>query len=400
MRARTLSIAAAALALAAGTGASFALAARSPVTRAFTTPAVSTAQLVRTYFTSPQRGYGLFDLQAGTRCEALAARTTDGGARFGPARAITSWNCNNAVPTVTSIAADSAGDVFAFGPKLFIYRNATGKFVSAPQSGTVLAVSAVGRSVWMLLARCHGSARDSCSLHLVESADGGRTWHAARTQPLGSAGGGAVTESAVDQTWLLRTGAASGYVLASPGENSSGKPDSAALAYTRNGGRTWSRMRIPCGQDALSVVLARAPGGGLAAVCASEPTAGSQGKTTTLSANGGRSWTKPVGCVFGKPCHDTVLYGGYVSAIAAVSAKTVYLIGSRGPLLVTSDGGVRWRRVSPSIGAVNGGVAQVVFFGKSDGLVFGDNPATAATEVWHTSDGGARWSKPVVPRLS
>ncbi len=386
-----LSIAAAALALAAGTAAwGSASAARSALPRASATFSVTTEELVSTAFASPQRGYGLFEPQGGTRCEAVAARTTDGGARFAPALPVTSWNCNNALPPVTSIAADSAGDVFAYGPKLFIYRNATGKFVSSPQRGTVLSVSAVGRTVWMLLERCQGASPKSCPLDLVESVNGGRSWAAVKTQPPAATPG---------NPSLLRTGSASGYVV-SPDMNNTGKADSALLSYTSNGGRTWSHSRIPCGQDAMSVALARAPGGELVAVCSSEPTAGSEGKTTTLSHNGGRSWTKPVGCLLlGKACPDSVLLDGYTSDIAAISAKTIYLIGARGPLLVTSDGGQRWREV-PSIGAFNNGVAQVVFFGKSDGVVFGDDFATAAIEIWHTSDGGRSWSKPVVPRLS
>ena len=202
----------------------------------------------------------------------------------------------------------------------------------------------------------------------------------------------------------MRTGAASGYVLASPQSNRSGNASSASLSYTRNGGRTWTRSRVPCGQGGLSVVLTRAPGGTLAAVCAGEPSAGSQGKMFTLSANGGRSWTKPAGCEIGYPCHGSaVLPDGYLSQIAATSARTVYLIGSRGPLIVTSDGGRRWHQVSPAkapvIGAENGGVAQVMFFGRSKGLVVGDSFATGVVQIWHTADDGRRWSKPVVPVL-
>jgi len=353
---------------------------------------------------SPQRGYGLFERQAGARCHAIAAPTADGGAAFIPAMFVTKWNCSGSAP-VKSVTADSAGDIFVYGPQLFIGRKATGTFARSPQRGTVLAVSAIGRSVWMLLDRCHGSSSKRCSLRLLESVNGGRTWHPARTQPPGGAGGGApVKEPALGQTWLLRTGVASGYVLASPQFGRSGNAGSASLSYTRNGGRTWRRSRVSCGQDDMSVVLARAPGGALAAVCAGEPSAGSQGKMITLSANGGRSWTKPAGCVLGFPCpDDAVLLDGYLSEIAATSARTVYLIGSRGPLIVTSDGGRRWHPVSPAkrpvIGAENGGIAQVMFFGRSKGLVVGDSFASGVVQVWRTTDGGRRWSKPVVPAL-
>jgi photosystem II stability/assembly factor-like uncharacterized protein len=79
------------------------------------------------------------------------------------------------------------------------------------------------------------------------------------------------------------------------------------------------------------------------------------------------------------------------------------MIGSRGPLIITSDGGGHWRQVSPArgpvIGAENGGIAQVTFFGRSKGVVAGDSFATGVVQIWHTSDGGRSWSKPVVPGL-
>jgi hypothetical protein len=354
-----------------------------------TTAAVSSAQLVSLALSSPQRGYGLFELQAGARCEALAARTLDGGARFGRPSVVTSWNCNNLAP-VTSVAADSAGTVFAYGPELFVAGNVPGRFVASPQRGTVLSVSAVGRSVWMLLKRCHGSSPNQCALDLTVSDNGGRSWHQAKSQPPGSADGG----------FVLHTGSASGYVLASPDVNNTGKANSAVLWRTSDGGRTSSTSRVPCGQDALSAVLARAPGGELVAVCAGEPSAGSQGKTTTLSVNGGRTWTKPAGCALLSVCHgDAALLGGYLSQVAVVSSGTIYLIGSRGPLLVSSNGGQHWRQVSPAIGAWVGGVAEVVFFGRSDGVVVGNSLTTGAVQIWRTVDGGRRWSAPVVPRL-
>jgi hypothetical protein len=354
-----------------------------------TTAAVISAQLVSLALSSPQRGYGLFEVERGARCEALAARTLDGGARFGRPSQVTSWNCNDLAP-VTSLAVDSAGDVFAYGPELFIAGNVPGRFVGSPQRGTVLSVAAVHRSVWMLLERCHGSSPARCALDLTESVNGGRSWHQAESQPSGEANGG----------FLLRTGSASGYVLAGPEVNNTGKADSATLWRTSDAGLTWSAYRVPCGQDALSAVLARAPGGELVAVCAGEPSAGSEGKTTTLSVNGGRSWTKPAGCPLLSPCPgDAVLLAGYVSQVAAVTARTIYLIGNRGPLLVSSDGGRHWRQVSQAIGAWVGGVAQVVFFGRSDGVVVGNSLTTGVVQIWHTADGGRRWSRPVVPRL-
>lgn len=305
---------------------------------------------------------------------------------------------------MVAMTADGAGDAFAYGPKLFIHGNGGGQWRSSPQPGLVLAVSAVGRSVWLLLANC-GQVRANtgrCALRLVESADAGLSWHPAPSQPPGAFLGfaGELSETALGQTWLVRTGPTAGYVLAYPDLNSRGLPDRAPLWYTADGGRTWSRRQSPCGQDAMSAVAALAPGGALVAMCAGEPGAGAQGKFMTVSADDGRSWTQPIGCSLSQPCHDSALLGGYVGQIAAVSARIVYLVGGRSSLLVTTDGGRRWRLVQPIIGDSGGGTAQVTFFGSQDGVVLGDNAAAnEAVTIWHTSDGGRTWAA-VQPKVS
>jgi hypothetical protein len=362
------------------------------------------ARLTSLALASPRRGDGLFVSQAGARCRALSGVTADGGARFRSASVITSWNCNNSAP-VSWIAADGAGDAFAYGPALFITRNSAGPWRKSPQEGTVLSVAAVGRSVWMLLARCRRAASTAhgCALHLVESVNGGRTWQAAKSQPPGAvtreSSGGPAFESAAGQTWLVRAGTSAAYVLASPAVNNRGKPDSAALWYTGDAGASWSKRRIACGTDALSVTMARSPGGALVAVCADEPTAGFQPKTTAISRNGGRTWVVHVGCLFSPGCRNP-LYDGYLGQVAAVSARIAYLVGDRSSLLVTTDGGRRWHAVPPVIGDTSGGTDQVTFFGRSDGVVIAQGGDYGeANDLVRTSDGGRTWSE-VVPRLS
>lgn len=332
--------------------------------------------------------------------------TTDGGARFRSASVITRWNCNDDAAPVARIAADSAGQAFAYGPSLFIASSAAGPWRKSPQAGTVLSVSAVGRSVWMLLARCRGAAMTphGCVLHLVESVDGGRSWRAVRSQPPGAvttgSAHGPAYEPAAGQTWLLRTGTSAAYVLASPAVSNRGKPGSAELWYTANAGASWSKRRIPCGIDALSVSVARSPGGALVGVCASQPTAGSQPKTTVISGNNARTWTLRKGCLFSSPrCRDP-LYDGYLGQIAAVSAKTAYLVGERSSLLVTTDGGRHWRAVRALVGDSSGGTYQVTFLSRSFGAVLGQGGATSENvDLFRTFNGGRTWSH-VVPRLS
>jgi photosystem II stability/assembly factor-like uncharacterized protein len=363
------------------------------------------ALLTSVALTSPERGYGLFGSQAGTRCLALSGHTSDGGARFGPALPITSWNCNAGLPAVTGIAADSAGDVFAYGPMLFTLARGTDRWRRSPQPGAVLAVSAVGQSVWLVLADCRAAGRDGgrCSLRLLESATGGRSWHSSAAQPAGAylrgTTAGPATMPALGQTWLLRTGPTAAYVSTYPVMNSSGRPDSASLWYTGNSGASWSRRQLPCGIDAMSAELGYAAGGVLTAVCGGEPSAGNELKTAAVSANGGLTWTVHAACIrAGVPTCQDPLFDGYLSQLAVLSAQRAYLIGGRGPLLLTTDGGQRWRPVG-TLGDENGGTPQVIFFGQLDGVVVGSSASTGAAELWHTADGGRHWTM-VSPHLS
>lgn len=370
-------------------------AARTAAASALTPLTTANAQLVSLAAASFERGDGLFYTSRGARCEAVAARTANGGVQFVTPVAITAWNCSGTA-AVDSLAADAAGDEFAYGPLLFIDRNGLGKWLASPQPGVVLAISADGSSVWMLLGE---PDRSSCRLVLMDSANDGGSWQPVPSQPDGAIiGGGCANESAGGQTWLVRTGPASGYVLARPPVNDVGRPNSAGLWYTSNAGVSWSARRIPCGLDAISVAMSVAPDGALAAVCAYQPTAGSQPKSTALSADGGRRWTVLVGCQFFAPCgHPSPLIDGYLGQIEAVSARVIYLVGPRSSLLVTTDGGRRWRLVRPLIGAEGNGTSQVIFFGQSDGLVFGNTGSPSQpTAVWRTDNAGRTWIESVV----
>lgn len=362
--------------------------------------ASASAELIALAMSGVKHGYGMFVHTAGDRCEAESGVTTDGGANFRDAAAITTWNCNDN-PPVTKIATDSAGAAFAYGPKLFISSGPGQPWRLSRQLGTALAVSASGNWVWLLLARCHGaeSTRDGCVLHLVESTNGGRSWRATPAEPgavtQGSSAGPAMEEAA-GQTWLLHLGTQTGYVLTSPAVNNTGKSDSAALWYTGNGGRHWEKRVLPCGIDALSDVVAKA-GTTLAAVCAGEPSAGTQIKTTAVSANGGQHWTVHVGCLVSPGCRNP-LYDGYLGGIAAVSQYRIYLVGDRSSLLVTTDSGVRWHSES-LIGDTSGGTGNVIFFGRAHGLLTAQGGATnEAVDIFRTSDAGRTWTK-IIPRL-
>jgi photosystem II stability/assembly factor-like uncharacterized protein len=370
-----------------------------------------TTRLAAVAFSSPTDGFGYFSVAtpAGGPCRGLVGRTADGGGRFAGVATVDSWGCGGSAPA-TSLATDGRGDVFLYGPGLFASHDNGAAWAQPAQHGNVLAVEARGRSVWMVEADCPGAgpgAPPPCALHLVESADGGRDWRTAPTQPPGATAPGA-GEPALGQTWLVRTGRSSAYVVSAPPATTGGSADDAPLWRTDDGGRTWTRRQIPCGIDALSVVVSAAPEGTLLAVCAGQPTAGYEMKSSARSTDGGLRWSTHVACspspdslaFFPAGCVGEPLDSGYLAGVDAVSGTTAFVVGDRAPLRVSHDGGARWRTVAPAIGSTGGGTSQVVFFSPRDGIVVGTTgTAGDRATLWTTRDGGARWTA-LVPQVA
>jgi len=343
-------------------------------------------------FSNPTSGFGVFTSESpsGKSCSDLVGTSTDGGAIFKSLATAMTWNCANSDFSST-LTTDSYGDVFLYGPQLFVSHDDAKTWAKSPQPGLVLDVKAIGRSIWIVVSTCTSVetvANKPCPVHLRESSDGGRTWGSSIESPKGNSGGTAY--GAHGQTYLIRVSRSSAYLMMAPPFNTSGGPSVVPLWFTSDGGHSWSGRRVPCHIAALSAVLAVAPDGTLMAVCASGPSAGGQRKSVLESNDGGRTWDLKTG---------SNIDNGYLGAVDLVTSREAFLVGARSSLLVTHDGGANWKPVQPLIGGSDGGTSEVRFFNIDRGIVLGnDQYNDEKLTLWSTTDGGKHWSS-IVSRV-
>jgi photosystem II stability/assembly factor-like uncharacterized protein len=337
-------------------------------------------------FSSPSSGLGVFTEESlsGLTCQDFVGRSIDGGAKFTSLVHVMSWNCSN-FNFSSSLTSDGHGDVFLYGPRLYVSHDNARTWIRVPQPEFVSNVNAVGLSVWMVESACiHATTvfPSSCPVRLLESSNGGRTWEQSPTIPQGAASG--ISSGADGQSYLARLSRSRAYLMLVPHSKPGVGPSVAPLWFTSDGGRSWSNRQVPCRIGALSSVFSVATNGALMAVCASQPSAGSQIKSVLESTDGGRTWTLKT---------DSNINFGYLEAIDLVTSKEAFLVGGRSSLLVTHDGGTRWRAVQPLIGSSAGGTSQVIFFNRSHGLVLGNNDNDNENlTLWSTTDGGKHWT--------
>ena len=328
-------------------------------------------------------GYGLFVAVSGSRCRGIVGRTANGGTSFTGPVTIRTWPCADGVRW--QLASDNQGDVFAYGDGLLASHDGGRSWSSVREPGKVVAVSAEGRSVWLLSQSC-AAGRSSppvhCRIRLMVSADGGRAWRPSAAQPARSKftmDSLRFAEPFQGQNWLVRTGRITGYVLLPPPEGPGHPAAPAPLLYTSDGGRSWTRYSIPC---------AGMPGGAVGP---------HQVKTVSVSANGGRTWTTHRPCPLdinkGLNCQ---LEWGYLGDIAAPSPGTIFMAGTALSLEVTRDGGRVWHFVQPPPGGRHTDTSEVQFFSASDGFLLGlDHNDNETPALWHTTDGGQNWQETI-----
>lgn len=345
-------------------------------------------------FFDPTLGYGIFVQGSGHGCQEEVGRTANGGATFGPL--VTVAPCAT-LGRHAGVAFDDHGDGFVFDRSsrdLYVTHDSGTAWKPDPQRGDVLSVEALGYSIWMLEAQCHAqgtSGAKACTLSVLESANGGRTWEA--TASLGASGSAVASDASVAGApgSLVRVGQDVAYVLGHPEASSTPGETSVPLWYTGDAGRSWTLRTVPCGLGAADTArMSAAPTGQLFAVCAGTKRGGDQEKAVAVSANGGLGWTEAGTCahVAGARCAAAGLGVGYLGQVNAVSATVAYIFGPRGPLDETTDAGASWTPIVTRF--AHPGPEAMAFFNASDGVV--GTSSAGGYEVWHTVDGGSAWT--------
>jgi photosystem II stability/assembly factor-like uncharacterized protein len=354
---------------------------------------VPTTALSDVVFVDSSDGFGL----ATHRNELVLAATTDGGS---------SWQvANGRLPDALSIA--SPPDQMEFvGPSsgylwsgmnsqvleapLWVTDDGGRTWTKAPIGPIVYDVSAIGADVWALVPSCPlGTANPSCGLKIEVSTDGGNAW-----QP---GPGGTIPSSFADTgpasgVELARVTISRAYVLSIiPGTT-------ATLAFTADGGNSWSTRVVPCADPFdLGAEIALSSTNDLWLVCGGQAGAGSQAKTLYRSSTGGLTWslvaqTTPfAGAPSPPPGVGVLPLSGYVAPYSVghknlnvLSASLAWLFPTRGNVTQTTDGGASWTAVaSLEAGSFGSGApGNLTFISSTDGWI-----TELGVGLWHTTDG-------------
>ncbi len=251
------------------------------------------------------------------------------------------------------------------------------QWVQAPLGGAVVDVSAIGADVWALTDDCPRAFTAGCTAQVEASADSGATWTDAGPVPVGPG-----------TLELARITVSRAYVLSAPGGAGPG-----SLAFTADGGATWSARPVPCTSQS-GAELAASGTDDLWLLCGGQPSAGNQAKEVFRSSDGGSTWglaarvpgpdsaAAPVGSLPALGYVAPVALGHKTLAVA--SPSLAWLQPDRGGVLVTHDGGVTWEPVADlaAAGFGTGAPGNLTFISAARGWV-----CELGVGLWRTTDG-------------
>lgn len=173
--------------------------------------------------------------------------------------------------------------------------------------------------------------------------------------------------------------------------------DAGTLMRTRNGGRTWRRVRTPCRKGwgghawAAAVSFASSRHGWL--VCMGQPSAGSQAKAIYETTTSGASWKRLVNVHFepGRTRSGGLHWNGYPRGISFTPSGRGILWEAREHTYRTEDGGRHWARLSVTSPDEREGLSASLVSDRVGYLLVQDNGRRLDWELLRTGNGGRSW---------
>lgn len=286
----------------------------------------------------------------------------------------------------TGIQFTSTRTGYVFGPAgLAITDDGGLHWQSVSLRGQPQRVIPVGLNVWATYTTCHGPPLGStpCAVHLGVSHDGGLTWRSARAPSALAeprSGGDILARVSLDAAYVLTYGSTGG-----------------AIAYTGDGGRTWSMRPDPCAAWRRAE-MAAVSGSLLWLVCGGPPVLQGEAspKAVLRSLDGGHRWVLEASTGLGPPLGDAVhrsgssgsrpvgslLYAGQISQLATLSTESAWIGLAGVGVIVTTDGGKSWTLAQGMHDRSPSTPVGVTFDDPFDGWALAFHAG-----VWHTTDG-------------
>ncbi len=205
-------------------------------------------------------------------------------------------------------------------------------------TGEVIQLQFLSQSYGFALA-LNQNANSPNTTTLYSSSDGGKSW-------------GIVSTGSISQIHFFNP--TDGVALTSVASTTQNQPQSYAIETTANGGMSWNVTQVLGLSDPFMASLNSSsfsfpsPNVGFLAI-ASEPSAGSEGKTLLATQDGGASWKVVANTNTAVTNSSAVSNGlptaGYLEEIIFTSPTTGYLVVERGPrgaVYASTNGGVTW----------------------------------------------------------
>jgi photosystem II stability/assembly factor-like uncharacterized protein len=222
----------------------------------------------------------------------------------------------------------------------------------------VYSIAAGGQTVWAVTSPCAKGVQ--CQLEVRHSIDGGRSWLAPHSLPLGFS-----PEALVPFP--------SGVMMSSVPLGD--------IQMTSDGGATWRAIKTSCLGNTFRGYVATSDGTELWELCMGYPdtTSNTADKTLFVSEDGGKSWSQRATSQAG----GALQAAGYPAWFVSNRPHVAFMSGAPTPL-VTHDGGSTWTPV----GLDATGLWLIRFAGPHDGWAL-----EGTRNIWATIDGGETWNQ-------